>query len=87
MQAVKAYYEEGKFIPFKPIKAPNGSHAIVTILDFPIDIETVSPHESRIEWLNRLHEAVDLSMDEEMPHIPRSKEMCLPINMAELGDI
>jgi len=36
MQAVKAYYDEGKFIPFHPIKIPKGSHAIITILDFPI---------------------------------------------------
>ena len=37
MQAVKAYYNGDTFTPFKPIKIPKGSHAIVTILDFPIN--------------------------------------------------
>ena len=36
MQAVKAYYNGDTFIPFKPVKIPKGSHAIITILDFPI---------------------------------------------------
>jgi len=36
MQAVKAYYDDGKFIPLEPIKVAKGSQAIVTILDFPI---------------------------------------------------
>ena len=87
MQAIRAYYDEGKFVPFKPVKIPKGSHAIVTILDFPLDRSTSeadgAPGESRIEWLKRLHEAIDFSMDEEMPHIPRSKEMRPPINMAD----
>ncbi|MCL2405199.1 MAG: hypothetical protein FWC92_06600 [Defluviitaleaceae bacterium] len=37
MQAVKAYYNGDTFTPFKPVKIPKGSHAIVTILDFPIN--------------------------------------------------
>jgi len=37
MQAVKAYYNGGTFTPFKPVKIPKGSHAIITILDFPIN--------------------------------------------------
>jgi predicted DNA-binding antitoxin AbrB/MazE fold protein len=36
MQAVEAYYNEGTFVPLKPITIPKGSRAIVTILDFPL---------------------------------------------------
>ena len=83
MQAIKAYYEDGKFIPFQPVKIPKGSHAIITILDFPI-IE-VKPDESRIEWLNRLEAAIALSMDEELPDWPfqRSKEMRPPLDLRD----
>ena len=91
---VEAYCDEGKFIPLQPIKIPNGRRAIVTIIDFPIsevqpasDTEAI-PNESRAEWLERLHEALDLSMDEELPDWPfeRSKEMRPPINFAELEE-
>ena len=34
MQACRAYYSEGRFVPLKPLKIPEGSQAIVTILDF-----------------------------------------------------
>ena len=83
MQAIKAYYEDGKFIPFQPIIIPKGSHAIVTILDFPI-IED-KPDESRIEWLERLEAAIDLSMDEELPDWPfqRSREMRPPLDLRD----
>lgn len=37
MQAYRAYYEEGKFVPFEPVKVVKGSQAIVTVLDFPIE--------------------------------------------------
>jgi len=37
MQAIKAYYNGDTFTPFEPVKIPKGSHAIVTILDFPIN--------------------------------------------------
>jgi len=37
MQAVKAYFNGDSFTPLKPLKIPKGSHAIITILDFPLD--------------------------------------------------
>ena len=37
MQAYRAYFDEGKFIPFEPVKISKGSQAIVTVLDFPVD--------------------------------------------------
>jgi len=42
MQAVKAYYNGDTFTPFEPVKIPKGSHAIITILDFPINDTPVS---------------------------------------------
>jgi len=84
MQAVKAYYNGDTFTPFKPVKIAKGSHAIITILDFPISDELYAEHdeqgtpiESRIEWLTRLETAIDLAVDEELPDwaFQRSKEM------------
>ena len=86
MQAVRAYYDEGKFVPMQPVRIPKGSQAIVTILDFAIgevkpiiDDTPNKPSASRIEWLNRLEAAIDDSEDEELPDWPfqRSKEMRL----------
>ena len=92
MQAVKAYYNGDTFTPFKPVKIPKGSHAIVTILDFPIseehyakDEEQAVQVESRIEWLNRLEAAIDLATDEELPDwaFQRSKEMRPPLDLRD----
>jgi len=33
MQACRAYYEKGRSIPFEPLKIPEGSQAIITVLD------------------------------------------------------
>jgi len=81
MQAVKAYYDDGKFVPFQPVIIPKGSQAIVTILDSTFDTRS---NESRIEWLNRLEAAIELSMDEELPDwaFQRSKEMRMPLNLS-----
>jgi len=89
MQAVKAYFDEGKFVPLQPIKIPKGSQAIITILDFPIDevepVENTKTNESRLEWLKRLEEARELAKDEYLPDWPfqRSKEVRPPINLAD----
>jgi hypothetical protein len=91
MQAVKAYYDGDKFVPFQPIKVPKGSHAIITIVDFSTGEDNstsnseVKLNESRIEWLKRLEEAIDLSMDEELPDWPfqRSIEMRPPLDLRD----
>ncbi|MDR0446609.1 MAG: hypothetical protein LBH17_06250 [Oscillospiraceae bacterium] len=33
MRAYRAYYEDGRFVPFEAPEIPDGSHAIVTVLD------------------------------------------------------
>ena len=77
MQAIKAYYDEGKLIPFEPIRIPNGSHVIITILDYSIN----NKDDILNSWFQRLHKARTDSMDEKMIYIPRSKEMRPPINL------
>jgi len=87
MQAVKAYYSEGAFVPFEPVVIPKGSHAIVTILDFaispPQDIgEYSQDYEDFSAWHESIKDALALSMDEKLPEIyfQRSKDMRPPLN-------
>ena len=77
MQAVKAYCDEGKFVPFQPIKVPNGSHAIVTILDFSINDTPVSDRLSdvsirQIEAMRQFIVESD-NCNEPIPEIERLK--------------
>jgi len=40
MQTVKAYrvyFDNGIFVPYEPVAIPEGSQAIVAILDFPVE--------------------------------------------------
>jgi len=67
MQAIKAYYDDGKFVPIQPIRLPKGSSAVITIFDFPIVEAKPTMDESRVEWLNRLREARELAKDEDLP--------------------
>ena len=85
MQAVKAYYDDGRFVPVDPIKLPNGSSAVITIFDFPIVEVKPIKNESRIEWFNRLSEARELAKDEDLPDWPfeRSKEVRPPIDLTD----
>ena len=82
MQAYSAYYDGGKFIPTEPVKIPKGSKVVVTVIDFPV--EKVSKIEDNVknnlEWLDDLEEAVRLSMDEELPYIPRLKSVREPLD-------
>jgi len=90
MQAVKAYYSEGAFVPFEPVVIPRGSHAIVTILDFSIDQaqvtgELVQDNDDFSAWHKRIQEALALSMDEDLPDIyfQRSKDVRPPLKFDE----
>ena len=84
MQAVKAYYNEGAFVPFQPVFLPKGSHAIVTILDFEIGGDTGNPTSidaGYMAWYEKLRKLIDDSMDEELPDslFQRSTEMRPPV--------
>jgi len=86
MQAVKAYYNEGTFVPFEPVVIPKGSHAIVTILDFAITQAQVTSELAQDDdfsaWHKQIQEALVLSMNEDLPDIyfQRSKDMRPPLN-------
>jgi len=69
MQAVKAYFDEGKFVPFQSVAIPQGSHAIITILDFPI-ITAPSSSESQLAAFDIFIDAVRAS-GEEPPEFER----------------
>jgi len=81
VQAFEGYWENGTFYSLgQPVRVTGRQRAILTLLDEPArEIET-SSKESRIEWLERLEAAIDLSMDEELPDWPfqRSKDMRSP---------
>jgi len=87
MQAVKAYYSEGAFVPFEPVVVPKGSHAIVTILDFVINQAEITDEPTQdtddfSAWHKSMKEALTLSMGEELPenYFQRSKDMRPPLN-------
>lgn len=64
MQAVRAYYEAGRFVPLGLGKLPEGTQAIITVLEeIPKGIN---------EWLkdfDAIMQAIDAAADEEMPTI------------------
>ena len=81
VQAFEGYWENGSFYSLgQPILITGRQRAILTLLNEPVREIQAIPNESRIVWLNRLNEAIENSMDEELPDIPRSREMRPPVN-------
>ena len=77
MQACKAYYSEGRFVPFEPLEIPEGSHAIVTILDFSIsEVQKADKMSDKcsqqLKALERFREGVR-NCDEQVPDFERIK--------------
>ena len=68
MQAYKAYYERGRFIPFVEIEIPEGSQAIVTVLDETPD--DLSRRQS--DAMTRFREEIR-GCDEPVPEFERIK--------------
>ena len=69
MQAYRAYYDEGKFVIFEPVKIPKGSQAIVTILDFPFD-EISDASRRQLDALKRFRKGVQ-NCNESVPEFER----------------
>ena len=69
MQAYRAYYDEGKFVTFDPVKIPKGSQAIVTVLDFPLD-EVSNKCRLQMEALTRFRKGVQ-NCNEPVPEFVR----------------
>jgi len=82
MQAIKAYYHQGAFVPFEPVAIPKGSHALVTILDYVMNpVQDYTQDDDFSAWHRDIKEALALSMDEDLPEIyfRRSKDMKPPL--------
>ena len=64
MQACKAYYSDGHFIPLGFGKLPEGTQAIITLLE-----EVPKSIEERLKELDTITQAIEAAADEEMPPI------------------
>ena len=68
MQACEAYYSKGRFVPLGLGKLPEGTRAIITLLnEVPQDIE------ERLKQFDALVDEIHAAVDEEMPPIERIK--------------
>ncbi|MCL2320828.1 MAG: DUF104 domain-containing protein [Oscillospiraceae bacterium] len=64
MQACKAYYSNGHFIPLGIGKLPEGTQAIITLLDeIPKNVEEL------LKEFDAITKAIEAAVDEEMPPI------------------
>ena len=68
MQACRAYYRNGQFVPVETLEIPEGSEAIVTVIDFPRD----SVSRRQIEAMQRFREGIK-NCDEPVPEFERIK--------------
>jgi len=68
MQAYEAYYSKGRFVPLGIGKLPEGTRAIITVLNEP-------PQEvkERLKEFDALVADIHAAADEEMPEIERVK--------------
>ena len=68
MQAYEAYYSKGRFVPLGIGKLPEGTRAIITVLNEPARII-----EERLKEFDALVADIHAAADEEMPEIKRIK--------------
>jgi predicted DNA-binding antitoxin AbrB/MazE fold protein len=62
MQACRAYYTNGRFVPLGLGKLPEGTKAIITLLE-----EMPNRTDERLKALDSIMQAIDDAADEEMP--------------------
>jgi predicted DNA-binding antitoxin AbrB/MazE fold protein len=62
MQACKAYYDNGRFIPIGFGKLPEGTKAIITLLE-----EIPKGIDERLKDFDAITQAIESAEDEEMP--------------------
>ena len=62
MQACRAYYSNGYFVPLGFGKLPEGTQAIITLLE-----EAPKGIDERLKEFNAIMQAIDDAIDEEMP--------------------
>ena len=95
MNAYRAYYRRGHVIPIGEPVIPEGSELIITVLEsggerqedkqaFSAEAEIAEEDKKlRLEWLNKLHAAVDLAEGEPFSVIPRSAVMREPLALSD----
>ena len=64
MQACEAYYTNGRFVPLGFGKLPEGTRAIITLLN-----ETPQDITARLKEFDTLVELIHAAADEEMPSL------------------
>ena len=64
MQACKAYYEDGRFVPLGLGKLPEGTQAIITLLE-----EAPKGVDERLKEFDDIMQAIDNADHEEMPEL------------------
>ena len=62
MQACKAYYNNGRFVPLGFGKLPEGTQAIITLLE-----EIPKGIDERLKEFDAIMQAISAAADEEMP--------------------
>jgi len=82
LQTVQGYLENERFYPLGSAILKTGKQkVIVTFLSEAVyNVDEISQEEPLEVWHNRLKEAIDLSMGEDLPDIERTKKMRAPIN-------
>jgi hypothetical protein len=81
VQAFEGYWENERFYPLGQMERKSGKlRAILTVLNEPAHEGKAVSDEPRVAWLNRLDEAITLSLDEDLPDMQRSKAMRPPVN-------
>jgi len=84
VQAFEGYWENGSFYsPGRPIQVKGKKRAILTLLDEPERIIKLVTDDTRVQWLNRLDEALKLSMGEDLPDSPPRQPMREPHGLAD----
>ena len=88
MQAYEGYFENGQFYTSgKKIRIPERKRIFLTILEeSPLQLSNKDEDlKCRADWLERLNAAIQLSLNEELPFIPRSTIMRAPVDLSDEG--
>ncbi|MDR1205413.1 MAG: hypothetical protein LBL26_08020 [Peptococcaceae bacterium] len=97
MRAISGYFESGRFTPYEAVKIRRRVDAILIIQDMEqtdgrTRMEEMNrlvgevkdeEKELRAAWIRRLETAVSLSLDENLPDIPRSQLMREPLDLTD----
>ena len=83
-QAFEGYWENGSFhSPGRPIQVKGKKRAILTLLDEPERIIKLATDDTRVQWLNRLDEALKLSTGEDLHDSPPRQPMREPHGLTD----